>query len=153
MADDLPFDPTQIISDDPNITPLQNATTTATDLANAQQSPDVIQNPAVTAPDNSASGMVDFNQDWHSLGGTQGNPVGAGSLADGVITALNSGHSWDDVQQYVNAVQPLNGGEDQLVSGTVGDRLLQFKKPSLNRLMDPAPIGLQDLVQNMQQGF
>lgn len=83
-----------------------------------------------------------------NLGGTEMNPIGAGSMADGVVTALQAGYSWDNIAQYVAAAQPLNGGPDQLISGSMGGQFMGFKKPSLQRLMDPSPITAQDLQGN-----
>lgn len=151
MPDDLPFDPTQIISDDPNVVPDQNARDftytpdpNAPTVVSSDNPPSDIQDTGDQVIDQpranlqSDQGMVHSgNTDWGFWSQSQVNyGKQYGSVADGVVNALQAGHTWNEIQDYVNAVQPLNGGPDQLVD--------RFKRPNLNRLMDPAPITAEE---------
>lgn len=112
---DLPFDPTQIISDDPNDRPdyVATAGATAAIAAASQPTPDVISPQSNLDPTMARSGNTDWG--YWSQTNTAGPNIAAGSNADAVQQAISAGYSWSEVNDYLNTVQPLNGGMDTLV--------------------------------------
>ena len=109
----MPDDPA-IISDDPNVVPMQNNAA----LAAPSTPGDIQQAPAI---DDSSQVSPDTVQNWvnnpafvgsdNTYGPQASQP---GSNSDAVVQALKMGHSWDEISQYLGEKQQ-DGGLDKLV--------------------------------------
>lgn len=69
--------------------------------------------PAPATPDPDQQEINQGNVDWHQRGSGD-DQTQPGSAADNIVTALNAGHSWQEIGQYLNSTQP-QGGEDTLI--------------------------------------